>query len=281
MPAISPEEWLALRAEWEVGAISNLALAAKYNVSEKAIRKRAVAEGWTRAPDALAAAQSAAVTRAVLEHDDASRGPTPPPDPAETKGKPGSDPGSDRGSESSDHSDPSQEKNPGRAVSAEIRELTIDRVAEVMKVGVIRDLERIEMLEGTFGQLHRHVSSLLKVMTDGDPEVEVLEALAEGKDAIASKITAMTRLAESIQTQRRKALGMEDRPKRLELSGPGGGVIEHQHQVTQVERQLVLDFANMSTAELEAYQRLIAMMEGGTERPPIPAPPAGPDDTRE
>ncbi|MGG5823092.1 hypothetical protein [Falsiroseomonas sp. HW251] len=41
MAALSGLKWTALRAEWELGASSTRALAAKYGVSEKAIRKRA------------------------------------------------------------------------------------------------------------------------------------------------------------------------------------------------------------------------------------------------
>ena len=280
MPALSPEEWLALRAEWEMGTVSNLALAAKFNVSEKAIRKRAVSEGWARSPAALAAAQSVAVARAVLEHDEASRPKSEPSDPSDRREKLAPKERSDHSSDFSDPSDPEdQENNQPTSLVAEARELTIDRVAEVMKVGVLRDLRRIDQLSETFDQLHRHVTKLLFVMTDHkDPDLEVLEVLADGKDAIASKITALTRLAESIQVQRRKALGMEDRPKRVELSGVDGAPIEHQHEVTQTERKLVLDFAKMPTAELEAYQRLVEFMEGGTERPPVPAPPEDPID---
>lgn len=280
MPALSPEEWLALRAEWEMGTISNLALAAKFNVSEKAIRKRAVSEAWARSPAALAAAQSAAVARAVLEHDQATRPKSEPSDQSDHREKLASRGRSDPLSAFSDRSDSEGEENiPRVSHVAEARELTIDRVAEVMKVGVLRDLQRIDQLSETFDQLHRHVTKLLFVMTDHkDPDLEVLEVLAEGRDALAPKITALTRLAESIQVQRRKALGMEDRPKRLELSGPEGGAIEHKHEVTREEKALVLDLQKMSTADLEAYQRLIEVMEGNTERPPIPAPPEDPAD---
>lgn len=41
-------DWTALQAEWIVGNLSNVALAKKFGVDEKAIRKRAKAEGWVR-----------------------------------------------------------------------------------------------------------------------------------------------------------------------------------------------------------------------------------------
>lgn len=282
MPALTPEEWAALRGEWEVGATSNIALATRYNVSEKAIRKRAIAETWKRAPEALAAAQAASVTRAVLEHDDhrrrspkggragpsrAAEPPSPPPEPRKSVG--------------SDHSDPPtdcKEIIPAGSISAEIREITIDRIAEIMAQGTRADLERIDKQAEVFDELHEHIMALLGRRgraSDDEPDrmEELLAAIEGSKDTLAAKISAMTRLSESIQLQRRRAVGLEDKAKRVELTGADGGPIQ---QVSRVEHELVADFSKLSTDQLEAFFDLARVLEGNTERPPVPAPPGDP-----
>jgi hypothetical protein len=54
MPALNAEVWMRLRAEWEIGLTPTRALAARYGVCEKAIRKRAAdqRDPWRRDAEA-------------------------------------------------------------------------------------------------------------------------------------------------------------------------------------------------------------------------------------
>ncbi len=47
-PKILRADWLSISREFRVGQLTNRELARRYNVSESAIRKRALKEGWTR-----------------------------------------------------------------------------------------------------------------------------------------------------------------------------------------------------------------------------------------
>lgn len=287
MAALSPETWAAVRGEWEVGATSTNALAQKYGVSEKAIRKRAIAELWQRDPGALIAAQNAGVMRGIVTHDQAKRPAKQPrapivPPPRIDGPVRGSEP---LRSESSDPHPPQPESGPSsldlaqrtarETVADDVRDRAVDYVAEIMAKGTVRDLERIDRMSETFDALHRHVMEILEGPgPDVDPQDrELMEAIAGSRDTIAAKVTAMAKLSESIQAQRRRAVGMDDRPRQVELSGPNGAPIQ---QVVREEKALVIDFAKLSTAQLEAYHDLALQLEGNTERPPVPAPPGDP-----
>ena len=82
-------------------------------------------------------------------------------------------------------------------------------------------------------------------------------------------MAALGQLAERAQKIRRVALGMDDRPKKVELTGANGGPIE----TVGVQR---IDYAAMPTAQLERIYAKVLLLAGEEGRPDIIVPPGGP-----
>lgn len=291
VPKLTPEQWASLRVEYEAGGASNLALAQKYGVSEKAIRKRAAdttqpGGAWRRGslgPSVQEAAHRAATRvaraearkKADLAGDGPSEGPNDGPN-----GEGPSDDGPSGGSRSDlpvplkpSYRYPSIQAMADPAMRAAMREEIIEGVAEALAKANSDHLEhRVGPLKGLYRQL---LKLLMEAMTTPDPDDrEAVErqaraqaALIVGRsDTLGSHLQALIKMAESIQNQERRALGVDDRAKRVELSGPGGAPI-------QAEYTPVLDLTRLSTEQMQLLFDAAQLMEGGRERPPIPLPP--------
>jgi hypothetical protein len=86
MAALSPERWTVLRARWELGLESTRALAARFGVSERAVRKRATSprDPWRRDGEAAERARGRA-REATLRALAAARSAALPPRPGCTQ----------------------------------------------------------------------------------------------------------------------------------------------------------------------------------------------------
>lgn len=264
MPALTDAQWASIQAEYATGATPR-ALGRAYGVDESTIRQKARKQAWTRDPQAMERIREEADHR-TLE----AAALLPPSDPA-TGTRPC---GVARGEAEA-------------AMHADLQAVAEDAKAELLARCNLEHLARLGRLKGMFG----HYAGLLEafLVHPGVPEEGKRHSPAEAErlrqaelaralllnarsDTIASHMQAVVKVAAEIQNQERKALGADDRPKRLELSAPGGGPIE-------TKNTSVLAFADpakMSTSDLEKIYAAIEVMEGHQERPPIPVPPGDP-----
>jgi hypothetical protein len=264
---LTNEEWLRVRAEWEVGATSDRKLAARYDISARAISKRRDAEGWQRAPGALTEAQQVGTMRGVLEHSKAPEEPREegiilPPGP-----QPGPRPGPQYGPQSA--LGPQGGSRATAEEMAHLRAASIDRIAEAITVGVVGDLTNVEKLQ----QLHDIMVEQLLIYltgTDTDAVVDAAKRLfGVGRDGVPAVLAAIGQMAERIQKIRRVAVGMEERPKTLVHTGPGGGPI-------QTEVTPKIDLTHLPTAVLENLYMAGLHLRGEQGRPEPLQPPGDP-----
>jgi hypothetical protein len=295
-PKLTPAEWAAVRAEYEAGAISTNALAKKYGISEGAVRKRAAdtaqpGGAWRRSDlgpsiDQAAARAAARAARKALEN----KAPT-------SDGANGANGDSAKGDSTNDegaivpsapqflpparqkpsYQNPTTQEFADPAFRAALREEIIDGVAEALAKANSQHLEnRVGPLKGLFARLATLVSQAITTPDPNDLDAVDRQARAQAalivgrSDTLGSHLQALIKLSESIQQQERRALGVEERAKRVELSGPGGAPI-------QTEQMLpVVDLTKLSTADMEALYQAALIVEGGRERPPVPSPPGDP-----
>ena len=245
MPSLNPDQWSVLRAEWETGAFTNRALAQKWGVDESAIRKRArdaKQEGgaWNRDPDSLDKIHERATIRTLRSQS----------------------------AEGADELAAVQVRN-DPVTREELRERIIDSAAEVLAVHTEQHLGRLEKAKGLADRMAEMLTVFLGPVPPGlpdDPRVqavvqartEAAERLLAGRtDSVGGGLQALMRMLESIQKQTRIALGAEDRPKKMQLSGPDGG---------PVQTETVIDFPDLSSMPTEklalVYQAVLALESG-------------------
>ena len=254
--ALTDEQWSALRAAWEAGT-PNRALAAQYGVDESSIRYRAKKGAWQRDEAALERMQAQGQARTLLGAAN----------PASPHGFPHPAPrGIARESLLTDED------------RARLREEHVEAAADVIAAANLAALAKVTRLDATFERLTSLLADALTTPADDDEagrkrRAEALNVLLAGRsDSITSTIMAQAKLAESIQNQRRKALGADDRPKQVQLTGAGGGPIQTENHTATT----VVDYSRYTTAELEELMRAAAIIEGRQERPPVPMPPGDP-----
>ena len=259
MAKLTQKEWAAVRAEWETGALSNRALGAKYGVDEAAIRQRsrnANQEGgaWVREANAVDKIHERATIRTIREQS------------AE---------GAELRNANELRADP--------VTREELRERVIDEAADVMAAATSQHLKRLDKAKGLADTWAGLLHEFLAPLPPGDPEkdaavkaaverrTEAAERLLAGKnDSIGNGLQTLMRMLESIQKQTRIAMGVEDRPKKVEMTGAGGGPIQ-----TEQAHDVGVDLSAMPTEKLALLYQAVQVLEGQTERPPIPVPPGG------
>lgn len=67
MARLTPEQWEMARAEYEIRGSSLREVARKFGVSDTAVRKKAVMEGWQQGKSSHLVEKSLAVIKAKLE----------------------------------------------------------------------------------------------------------------------------------------------------------------------------------------------------------------------
>jgi hypothetical protein len=254
-------QWDAIRAAWESGA-SNRHLAAEFNVDESSIRYRAKKHGWVRDDAAIERIQSRGAARTLQVA--AAPGSRTIPHPAGTAGS---------------RPAPADPLTPEER--QKLREERVEAAADVIAEANLRALAKTDRLDAIFDQMHGLVADLLSRPAADDEAAlrrksEAANTLLAGRtDSVGGAILALAKLAESVQNQRRKALGADDRPKQVQLTGAGGGPIETASASVVVGAQI--DYAKLSTAELEQLMAAASIIEGRKERPPVPVPPGDPE----
>lgn len=254
--ALTDEQWSALRAAWEAGT-ANRALAAEYKVDESSIRYRAKTRGWQRDEAALERIQAQGQARTLLG---------------------AANPASRRGFPHPALRGTARETLLTEEDRAKLREAHVEAAADVIAAANLSALAKVTRLDATFERLTELLGDALTAPADDDAagqkrRADALNVLLAGRsDSITGTIMAQAKLAESIQNQRRKALGADDRPKQVQLTGAGGGPIQTENQTATT----MVDYSRYSTAELEQLMQAAAIIEGRQERPPVPMPPGDP-----
>lgn len=271
----------ALRAEWETGR-SNRDLARRYGMSEGIVRHWAKRENWQRDETAIETIHTRAqmLTVAHLTGPETPRHATAgcggiarpmtlatyPAEPAIAQR-------------------PETVPHIGAAGAGETyRELSMEMVAQALAAAQIAQLDRAAALARVFDQIAELLEPVLVLVDpDVDPEAARKQSLAlatllpGGNSATLSSILLVwTRLAESIQTQERRALGVEDRPRRGAIAGSPSEPVQTENASKFKKPDFKLDLSKFSPAELETLLDAAAIMNGHEEPRPIGVPPTGP-----
>lgn len=203
------EEWQAVRAEWAAGVLSTRALAAKWGISEKAIRLRASdprQEGgpWQRDPDASArkrmtlrrlraSPEGAALLRARARERERVEIMRRVADEPETR--------------------------------QVLRDLVIEQAAESLAQANIAHLQRLKDLGSLIDRYLQLLHAFLAPAEDEAARERAAQAgatlLAGRRDDIARHLRTLAVVLESLQVQTLRALGL-DRVLTPRPFGPGG-----------------------------------------------------------
>lgn len=152
-----------------------------------------------------------------------------------------------------------------------------------MAAAQIGQLERADLLKTVFQQMAELIQIGLKPVNPrldekgAEEQALALTTLMAGGNSanISSTISTWAKLAETIQTQERKALGADDRPKQLQVSGPKGGPIQTETTVNgPIDGPELSEFTQDQLLVLLQAADLIAGSKG---TPPLKVPPKGPD----
>ena len=260
MAKLTEREWAGVRADWETGAFSNRVLGEKWNLDESAIRHRSnranqPGGAWVRDLDSAGKILEKATLRTL-------RG---------------------LSAETADIRTADEIRNDSTTRQM-IREKIVDDVADELAHHQTQHMKRLESAKVLADIWAQCLETYLSPLPEGEvdsPAVVAAQAaraaaaerlLAGRTDSIAGGLQALVRMLESIQTQTRKALGVDDRIKRVEVTGANGQPIQHEHDV----RVKPVDLGNLPTDKLILLYQAIQIMEGQQGRPSIPVPPTGP-----
>lgn len=271
----------ALRAEWETGR-SNRDLARRYGVSEGIVRHWAKAETWQRDGAAIETIHTRAqmLTFAHFADQQASGGTTAgcegmahprtqavhPVEPTEAQR---SGPAADVGAAGTQET---------------LRELSAETRVQALAAAQIGQLDRAADLARIFDRLAELIQAALgQVDADVDPEAARKQSLAlatlfagGSSSNLASLLLVLTRMAESIQTQERRALGIEDRPKPEAMPGGQSEPVQTETASTVKKPDLRFDPSKCSPADRKVLRDADALINGYAVPRPIVMPPAGP-----
>ncbi|TPG38556.1 hypothetical protein EAH89_29385 [Roseomonas nepalensis] len=259
----------ALRAEWETGR-GNRDLARRYGVSEGIIRHWVKRENWQRDWKAIEAIHTRAEMLTLAHFAD----------PKSSEGAPAGHGRITHPAAHPTHSTPpsepteAQRAGTGDGVGAagtgeRLRELSVEMAARAMAEAQIGQLERAAALARIFDIIAGLIEvALVPVDADADPEgarkqsLALSTLLAGGNSSTLSKIILVwARLAESIQTQERRALGIEDRDRRVAtLSGQSVPV-----QTESAPKPKELDISKLSSAEIDLLMEVSSIMQKADE----------------
>jgi uncharacterized coiled-coil protein SlyX len=254
---LTEDRWRAIRAEWVTGTFSTRALAAKAGVSEKAIRLRASnprQEGgpWQRDGRTPGRQGRRMVTVRTLRGSAEGRALLQAPIDARAE---------------------AEERRRIAAspeVRAALREIAIDNAAEALARHNLEHLRRLKLFRALINRFGQLLWDAVAPIPEGDEAAATRAAkarrllLAGRGDGIARNLVAYARLLESLQRQTHKALGLEDRVRRLEPPGPPP-------VPPRTAALPALDLSQLSDAEMEALKTVAALLEDTRGEQPAPA----------
>jgi hypothetical protein len=161
-----------------------------------------------------------------------------------------------------------------------IGDAVVEAKQRIVERAAATDLGNVDRLQALF-DLHMGLLELAAsspALEDERGQRRKSEAMAyllcSRGDSITGHLLAVTKLASEIQTITRKALGVADPPKQLNVN--------HQRQAptkSTVSEERMQQLARMTTAQLSQIWHASRLLEGNTERPDIPMPPADPGRT--
>lgn len=295
---LTPEKWLAIEIEWRTGAYSNVELANRHGVTEAAIRKRALAKGWTRD---LGDAAELRAHRKLLDGEKPQ--PTPQPSAPEEDADPQEPAEPSEDSQHPNGEPPQVEetpkgKTPSEGSSLEPRKFEpppkkqkkskqFDEAVRTNFFGMMEEaiLEQMADRRATenLASLHRaddlkrvrnlYLNLIMEVMSGDDEKVaKAGPILLMGRgDSLGGAIKALAAVDESLQKVIRVALGMDREAKRIQVSGPDGGPIRTENKGT-------LDVSSLSTEQLAALAAVNIALDGAEKKKGVPMPPGEPDE---
>lgn len=243
---LSEESWMALKAEWETGVLTDRALAEKYGIDQKAIKYRAEREGWKRI-----SGSTAEVVRLEIQN----RVKSEVSDPKHIRKK---------------HK-PVEEMVPVEK-RALLREVAMEHAIRTMAEATTSQLARAAELKVLFTDYANKIRDVLA----GDDEAARAAAeriLSSPTANIATAIAALTNMAEKIQKMERLALGIDQ--------SPGAENIGRRDQNPLVLTNdgdtglPVIDVTSLPDAQLVALREL-ATMTDKKRTTELPLPPRAP-----
>ena len=268
MPEITTEQWAALRAEWEAGLGSNRQLAARYGVSEAALRKRATKEHWAKQATAAVEQVHDGATLRTLERLGEA-------DAQQQAG--GAQAGAQKQVRTSNTRVPPPLLN--EEERGELSAEALERATEALAGFNIEHLDRLKRLQQTADRIQDLLDLYLSFPLEGDSDEvkahrdrcqQAASLLMPGRtDGMPALMQALAKMRDSVQQQIRRMFGADDRARKVEVTGKGGGPV-------QLEGAPVIDLTAMTTEQLETVFSAVLVLEGQKPRPPIPMPPTGP-----
>lgn len=282
--ALDEAGWEALRAEYRTTMASLRALARKYDVDESTIRekRRKRPEDWNRDPRVAQAVQDEGHLRTLEGAVRARVLDAPPHTPPHLRGRAR---GAGAAGEAAEEAVGIISDLVADARAA-IEEVAADAQADLLARANLDHLTRTQKLKEIFTRHAALLAAALEMPTltpvaDGSTNASLAPAQSAAlavltgqsrSDTLAGHMQAAVAMAEKIQMQERRALGMDQGPKKLELSGPGGGPIE-----STTKGEIAFDPTKLSTEQLAVLYEAGCVLAGSQERPPVPLPPADPE----
>jgi hypothetical protein len=243
-----PEEsWMALKAEYETGILANQELAKKYGITPKAITYRAKREGWTRLTPEQSNVVKIEIGRRIKkavespDHIPLKRGPV--------------------------------EEMVSPEKRALLREVAVEHAIRTMAEATTTQLQRAADLKVVFNDF----AQLIRDVLTGDEAVagKAAERILSSPTAnIATSITALVGMAEKIQRMERLALGIDQSPNHVGLSGQRDAnplVLTNDSETGMP----VIDVSSLPSAQLTALRELAALTDA-TRSVELPKPPRSP-----
>ncbi|MBL6081828.1 hypothetical protein JMJ56_27980 [Belnapia sp. T18] len=266
-----------MRAEWELGLRSNRALGNKYGITEAAVRKRAAnpkqpGGAWVRGAPAVGPVreQAARPTTALMA---CAPEPLPPPhNPtvSRIRAAPGEETAQGAMRIPGLADTPSAaEVQPQAKVRKELLKLAAETLAEHNRRH-LAELDRAMQVLKRTGELLEQALQPRLTPHDAAQAKEALDQLLPGRgDSLTTVIAEYARGLSTVQDQMRKALGVEDRPRKPAQSGSAGAP-------AMPVAQTFLNYNAMPTKVLIGLLDAIRYVDGQNDELPPPMPPPNP-----
>jgi hypothetical protein len=163
-----------------------------------------------------------------------------------------------------------------------LREAQIDAAADAIAEANLQALAKADQLSNLFDRLNELVGDALTTPAEADRAACERRAsardilLAGRKGSVLGAVLALAKLAGNIQVQNRKALGADDPPMQVPLATLDDGSV----QSAGLSTSPMLDYSQLTTAELEVLMSAAQIFERWKERPPAIVPPGDPEVAR-
>ncbi len=229
-PPKTPVDWAAIQAEWRIGVLSNYALAEKYGISETRIRQRAKKEKWVRdiSEEVRKRAKQLKVERIAKEAGDAKI------DGIRAKMR-----------EALENGGIPEEGSPSPSLTAPHTDPIVEAAAEVKIQIVAEHCARAKR----YREIADLYIALLNKYLKGSPEekAEAAKTLFGGRqgDNLQAAMKVAVDAVEKVQKIERQNYDIEGDPRKIEISGPNGGPIQKE-----------LDLSSLTVEELIALENL-------------------------